>query len=382
MHDSVLAVSSAPNTLTHRLSQYRQEAYRIELSPRVQIQRKLRVSITDGCNFNCFFCHNEGQGRITSGTGRMSVSEITKIIEIAVRCGIQSVKLTGGEPLVYRYGDENIIHLVTKIVALKQSGLDFTLSMITNGYLLEKYASALKEAGLERVNVSVSTLNEDLFYSHIRQGKSGSPHRIIEGISAAAAVGLRPIKVNMPLFYSRSGGIGNVREIPDVIRVCKDLGVDELRLYTLLWHKDFPNFEEYYLYWDSEVLSRLNLVNCNWSEKVREQILDDLKLFALNWSTLVYPKARMVVNCDGLPVSFETMMRGRFGDVAPCDDCEHPQLCQEGPYGLRASADGDVKGCLLSKRSVDLLQAIRAGATDTDLTNAFQSSFALLPRES
>jgi molybdenum cofactor biosynthesis enzyme MoaA len=375
-----LLTDEVENDLVDNEGHISSDAYSIEYSLKSQISQKLRLSVTDGCNFNCFFCHNEGQGHVTTNTGHMSVAEITKIIHIALHCGVRSIKLTGGEPLIYRHGGANIVDLVASITDLKKLGFDFSLSLITNGYLLSRYATDLKNAGLDYINISLSTLNQSTFHKFIRQANKGDIGKVVEGIRAAVAAGISPVKVNMVLFYSVNNDVGNIREVPQIIDVCKNLGVDELRLYTLLWHARFSEFEEYYHYWDSEILPIIDLLGIDVPNELKQQVLADLRAFAKNWSQLVYPKARMVIKCDGLPVAFETMMLGRFGEDAPCDDCEHPQLCQEGPYALRVSAQGEVRGCLLSKTAINLIDGIRTGLPDDELVSQFKSGLSLLPR--
>jgi len=354
--------------------------YKLEYSTKSEIQQKLRISVTDGCNFNCFFCHNEGQGAVSTSTGKMSVKEITKIVEIAVRSGIKFVKLTGGEPLIYKFGNSNIIDLVTAISSLRSNyKLDFTISLITNGYLLNKYAKKLKDAGLDSINISLPTLAQKSFQKIIQKGKTVSVERVIEGINEAVSASIKQVKVNMVLFQSTRNGEGNIYEISNMIKTCKQLKIDELRMYTLLWHEKFTDFIEYYQYWDSEVFSELDIINPDLSSNVKAQLLSDLRSFGNGWSSFVYPKVRMIVSCDGFPVAFETMMYGRFLKKVYCNNCEYYSSCQEGPYALRISADGMIRGCLLNKMSINLLQGIKRGKSTDKLIEVFKSSFTLLP---
>lgn len=354
--------------------------YGVELSSETQIKQKLRISVTDACNFNCFFCHNEGQGALTKDTAYMSVPEIVKLVEVATACGIRSVKLTGGEPLIYRYQNADIVELVGAINELrKDTGRNFSLSMVTNGYLLDQYASRLREAGLDRVTVSLTTLSDTTFHKYIRAA-SGSVSRVLSGIGTAVQTGLSPVKVNTVIFSSRTHGVNNIVEIPRIIQACRQLKVAELRLYTLLWHAGFPTFDEYYQYWDSQVLSADSFLDANLPDDLRDRLLSSLRNFASVWSPSVYPKARMVIDCDGLPVAFETMMAGRYGVGGACVSCEHPDKCQEGPYALRVSARGDVRGCLLGSHSINLLTAMRSAASDAALASTFSAAFSLLPK--
>ena len=354
----------------------------IERSSRQEIARRLRISITDSCNFRCFFCHNEGQGPLSVRNDKMSVAEIVKIIDIAYVAGVRAVKLTGGEPLIYRYNAEGIVDLVSAITAqMTQKQRRLNLSLITNGYLLPKFALPLRAAGLERITVSLSTLNPGTFTTFIgRPGSGDSSTRVVEGIRAAIQAGFHPIKVNTVLFCSKDAG-GNVSEIPAIIRLCRNLGIQELRLYTLLWHPEFTDFEEFSAYWDTQLLR-----DSLWSELIEEDpswrsCVMELNRISATESKYAYPKPRVVVNYDGLDISFETMMPGRFRDNPLCDDCEFPELCQEGAYAIRLSANGELRGCLLSNGKIDLLSAMRNGGDDDTLFRLFEKSGFLLPKE-
>ena len=112
----------------------------------------LRISITNRCNVNCFYCHHDG---IVPENYEMTSNEMQRIVKVAKEIGIEKIRLSGGEPLIR----EDIIDIVTKI-----SSVGFRdISLTTNGVLLGKYAKALYDAGLTRVNVSFDTLNPDTY---------------------------------------------------------------------------------------------------------------------------------------------------------------------------------------------------------------------------
>lgn len=149
----------------------------------------LRISITDRCNFNCLYCHNEGQGPVKTISTRpdeLSVEEILQTVRVAREFGITQVKLSGGEPLI-RKDCEDIIKGIAPIVKV---------SMVTNGSLLAQRAASLKEAGLSRINVSLDSMNPAIFTS-VRQGQI---RPVLEGIHKALEVGIRPVKLNMVVF--------------------------------------------------------------------------------------------------------------------------------------------------------------------------------------
>jgi cyclic pyranopterin phosphate synthase len=152
--------------------------------------RDLRISVTDRCNFRCVYCMpKEVFGKDYAFLERkalLSFEEITRLARIFRGLGVEKIRLTGGEPLVRR----NLEQLVGML-----SGLGLDLTLTTNGSLLAKKARALKNAGLKRVTVSLDALDNETF---MRMNDVDFPvERVIEGIDAAAAAGLAPIKVNM-----------------------------------------------------------------------------------------------------------------------------------------------------------------------------------------
>src|SRR5919106_1334477 len=153
--------------------------------------RDLRISVTDRCNFRCIYCMpKEVFGKDYAFLERkelLTFEEITRLARIFRRFGIEKIRLTGGEPLVRR----NLEHLIEMLSEVP--GLDLTLT--TNGSNLSKKAPALKAAGLQRVTVSLDALDDATF---MRMNDVDFPvAKVLEGIEAASAAGLSPIKVNM-----------------------------------------------------------------------------------------------------------------------------------------------------------------------------------------
>jgi cyclic pyranopterin phosphate synthase len=153
--------------------------------------RDLRISVTDRCNFRCVYCMpKEVFGKDYAFLERkelLTFEEIARLARVFRRLGIQKVRLTGGEPLVRR----NLEQLVAMLAAIP--GLDLTLT--TNGSGLAKKAPALRNAGLERVTVSLDALDDATFRA--MNDVDFPVARVLEGIDAAAAAGLSPVKVNM-----------------------------------------------------------------------------------------------------------------------------------------------------------------------------------------
>jgi GTP 3',8-cyclase len=152
----------------------------------------LRISVTDRCNLRCRYCMTEEGVKLFRHEDILSFEEIQQVVQVAVRLGIDKIRLTGGEPLVRK----GIVDLVSKIASVKEIK-DF--SMTTNGILLDEMAPALKVAGLQRVNISLDTL-DPAKYSHITRG--GSIERALKGIDAAIAARLDPVKINCVVFHS------------------------------------------------------------------------------------------------------------------------------------------------------------------------------------
>lgn len=146
----------------------------------------LRVSVTDRCNLRCRYCMPEEGVPLLGHEDILTFEEITDIIRIAVSHGISKVRITGGEPLVRR----GIVALVEQIAIIP--GIK-DLSMTTNGIFLEEFATPLAKAGMQRINVSLDTIDPDR-YREITRG--GDVSKVFRGIEAARKAGLNPIKIN------------------------------------------------------------------------------------------------------------------------------------------------------------------------------------------
>ncbi|MCX6226885.1 MAG: radical SAM protein [Bacteroidia bacterium] len=146
----------------------------------------LRISVTDRCNLRCTYCMPAEGVRLIRHEDILRYDEIVEVVKIAVDFGIAKVRITGGEPLV-RKGVVSLIEMIAAIPEIRD------LSMTTNGILLEKYAIELKSAGLQRVNISLDTMNP-LRYQEIT--RFGDINHVIRGIDAAIAAGLAPVKIN------------------------------------------------------------------------------------------------------------------------------------------------------------------------------------------
>lgn len=148
--------------------------------------RYLRISVTDRCNLRCRYCMPEGGVSLLPHEALLSYEEIAEVARVAVELGFDKLRITGGEPLVRR----DVVSLVLMLSELPGVA---DLSMTTNGTLLAKYADQLRRAGLQRVNISLDTLDEER-YRYLTRG--GELRRVLEGVEAALSAGFEQVKLN------------------------------------------------------------------------------------------------------------------------------------------------------------------------------------------
>jgi GTP 3',8-cyclase len=281
----------------------------------------LRISITNRCNVKCFYCHHDG---IVPQNYEMTSNEMQRIVKVAKEIGIEKIRLSGGEPLIR----DDIVDIVTKI-----SSVGFRdISLTTNGVLLGKYAEALYNAGLTRVNVSFDTLNPKT-YKLITKRDYMELAKI--GIERAVKAGLNPVKVNMVVMK----GI-NDNEIWDMFQFCKDNGAI-LQLIELLKTENCQEtefFNEYH-YDMGELEEELSKI----SNRVKtRKFMQDRKKYFVNG--------------------------GEIEIVRPMDNTEFCKNCTR----LRITPDGKIKPCLLRNDNlVDLIEPMRNGFSDEELKKVF-----------
>lgn len=281
----------------------------------------LRISITNRCNVNCFYCHHDG---IIPEEYEMSPEEIFRIAKVARGIGIQKIRLSGGEPLIR----EDIVEIVTKI-----SSLGFKdVSITTNGTFLDIYADNLVEAGLNRVNVSFDTLNPET-YRFIT--KRNCIEQAKNGIKSAIESGMYPVKVNMVVMKGL-----NHHEIWDMFKFCQENGAI-LQLIELLKTENCPDnsFIDDYHYEMDELENELNRI----SDKVKtRRFMQDRKKYYI----------------DG----------GEIEVVKPMDNTQFCKNCTR----IRITPDGKLKPCLLRNDNlVDLIKPMRDGKSDEELKKLF-----------
>ena len=297
--------------------------------------RDLRVSVTDRCNFRCLYCMpKESFGADHAFLARPEIlrfDEMERIVRSAVALGVRKVRLTGGEPLVRR----SLEDLVRALAAI--DGIE-DLSLTTNGSLLAAKAQALADAGLHRVTVSLDALDDPTF---MRMNDVGFPvQRVLDGIAAAEAAGIGPVKVNSVIRrdvneHAIIDLAGHFRGTGASIRFIEYMDVGT----TNGWRLD-------------DVVPAAEIVatiNARWP----------LEPLTSDYRGEVARRYRYV---DGA---------GEIGVISSvsepfCGDCTRARL----------SADGQLFTCLFAASGHDLRGLLRAGATDADLTDALRAIWA------
>jgi cyclic pyranopterin phosphate synthase len=290
--------------------------------------RDLRVSVTDRCNFRCVYCMpKEVFGKDFQFLPRseiLSFEEIERLVRVFVGLGVQKVRLTGGEPLVRR-NIETLVGMLAKV-----SDLDLTLT--TNGSLLAGKAKALRDAGLKRVTVSLDSLDDDVFK---RMNDVDFPvAKVLEGMDAAEAAGLAPIKVNMVV----KRGLNEDSILP-MARHFRGTG----RILRFIEYMDVGSSNGWRL---DDVVSAREIV----ATIDREMPLEPI---GKNYPGEVAERWRYR---DG---------SGEIGVIASvtqafCADCTRARL----------SADGSLYTCLFATQGHDLRGLVRSEATDAEIADA------------
>jgi hypothetical protein len=305
--------------------------FREEIQTAEAMSRRLRISLTSSCNFACFFCHNEGQGALTpQQSSTLGISEYLDIASAALDRGVTQIKLTGGEPLLYRDGTRSIVDLVASIASLR-SRHDFELSMKTNGVSLPKYAAELRIAGLDRVTISIHALgvgNHAAFIAKVPSSKFFSPALALD---AARTNNLGPVKVNTVLFGDSIAG--SVSELDGINRLALEYGVSEVRLYTIIDADRIGVPAQWLRRWSDGLAEEVGSTLFDapqagaFARRVRAFVAADSPLL----------QRRSVRISGAIDYVIDAMEPERFGAIG---------LTDEGPYAIRLAADGTLRAYL------------------------------------
>ncbi|HEX6447124.1 MAG TPA: GTP 3',8-cyclase MoaA [Streptosporangiales bacterium] len=295
-----------------------------------RVARDLRVSLTDRCNLRCTYCMPaEGLDWLPKPE-LLTDDEIVRLVDIAVRqLGVTEVRFTGGEPLLRR----GLVDIVARTVALQPRP---EVSITTNGIGLRRVAGPLRDAGLDRVNVSLDTLSDETFKQLARRNRLPD---VLDGLAAAHEAGLRPVKVNAVLMR----GV-NDHEACDLLAFCLEHG------YELRFIEQMPLDAQHG--WQRDTMITADEIHARLAERytLTPDPYDDRGSA---------PAERFLV--DGGPA--------RVGVIASvtrpfCGACDR----------VRLTADGQVRNCLFAREESDLRTALRTGATDELLASRWRAA--------
>ena len=309
---------------------------RLDVSPRLRDSygraiTDLRVSVTDRCNYRCVYCRTGNEGALFS---ELPIADYLRMIRLFVSLGVDKVRLTGGEPLL-RAG---LLDLVSELAEMRtMDGGLLDIALTTNGHLLAGLAQPLKDAGLSRITVSMDAVDAETFSAITRVPRSFA--RVLDGIRAATAAGLGPVKVNCVLLrgfndsqieafaeFSRREGV--------IVRFIEWMPLEEVSTApgARSWNPGSVVTLE-------EITGRLHA----WKPLVA---------LPANASS---ETARRYTFEDGL---------GEIGIIAPVSKpfCGH---CSR----IRLTSDGKIRTCLFSQTDHDLAGRLLRGASDAELAS-------------
>lgn len=281
----------------------------------------LRISLTDHCNLRCVYCMPE-QMTFRPGKDLMQDEELLTLVRLFASLGFDKLRLTGGEPTV-RAGVVDLVREIAATPGIRQ------LTMTTNGVLLSKLARPLKEAGLQRVNISLDTLDPDQFHRLTRWGTFA---QVWEGIQAAEEAGLLPIKINAVVVRGY-----NDHSVADLARLTQHHPW-QVRFIEMMPFGGVTDLQQSQVVRTAEIITRI------------EQALGPLELLdhgVLDGEARLYR----------LPGALGTLGFISSVSLPFCATCTRARL----------TADGKLRLCLLREKEVDLLTPLRAGATPADL---------------
>ncbi|MEU7803095.1 GTP 3',8-cyclase MoaA [Micromonospora arborensis] len=294
-----------------------------------RVARDLRVSLTDKCNLRCTYCMPAEGLPWLAGPELLTDEEVVRLVRVAVeRLGVTEVRFTGGEPLI-RPG---LLGIVTAVAALEPRP---RISLTTNGIGLDRLAPALREAGLDRVNVSLDTLDPARFTTLTRRPRLDA---VLAGLAGAAAAGLSPVKINSVLMR----GV-NEDEAPALLRFAVDHD------YQLRIIEQMPLDAQHG--WDRHTMV------------TAEEILTSLRtVFDLSPD----PAERGAAPAETWLVDGGPARVGVIASVTRpfCGDCDRTRL----------TADGQVRACLFATEESDLRAALRAGTDDDELARRWRTA--------
>ena len=297
-----------------------------------RVATDLRVSLTDRCNLRCSYCMPpEGLDWLPKPEV-LTDDEVVRLVRIGVeRLGITEVRFTGGEPLLRR----GLPDLVARTAELRPRP---EISLTTNGIGLARLAVPLREAGLDRINVSLDTLRPDVFAELAKRDRLAD---VLAGLAAAAAAGLTPVKVNAVLMR----GLNEDEAVP-LLAFCLEHG------YQLRFIEQMPLDAQH-----------------GWRRS--DMVTADEILAALSAAVTLAPEgeqARGSAPAETFLVNGGPAKVGVIGSVTRpfCGSCDR----------VRLTADGQVRNCLFARTESNLRDPMRAGASDGELADRWRAAVA------
>ncbi len=290
-----------------------------------RVIRDLRISLTDRCNFRCFYCLPNGEPPLARKETILTFEEIARLSEIFVSLGIEKIRLTGGEPLIRK----DVPRLVAELVKLKPGLLD--LALTTNGFDLPRHAAALKDAGLDRVTISLDSLDRDNF---IDITGVDALEKVYAAIETSKSFGFEPVKINAVLVRGR-----NDNEIVDFARFAREYDLS-------------MRFIEFMPLDSGHEWSREMVVP---GKEIRDTI-NAVYPLRLKQTSRGSETAWKYEFADGSP--------GEIGIIAPvtemfCGACSR----------IRLTADGQIRTCLFSTTEHNLRDVLRSGASRDEIVS-------------
>ncbi len=291
-----------------------------------RIIRDLRVSLTDRCNFRCFYCLPNGEPPLARKDTILTFEEIEKICEIFVSLGIEKIRLTGGEPMLRK----GIEILIEKLARLKggDTGLK-DLALTTNGFSIPEKARNLKKLGLDRLTISLDSLDRENFTNITGKDELDN---VIKSIEIAKSVGLNPVKINVVLVRGR-----NEHEIVEFARFARKMDVS-MRFIEFM---PLDSGHE----WNREMVVSGREIR----DKIESSFPIELKQQSRGSET-------------SLNYKFTDTEKGEIGIIAPvtemfCGACSR----------IRLTADGQIRTCLFSTIEHNLRDFVRNGASREEI---------------
>jgi cyclic pyranopterin phosphate synthase len=292
--------------------------------------RDLRVSLTDRCNFRCFYCLPHGEPPLARKETILTYEEIARLCEVFVSLGIEKVRLTGGEPLIRKDVDK----LVALLAQLKPTLKDLTLT--TNGFDLPRHTENLRNAGLDRVTISLDSLHADNFREITGVD---ALEKVLAAIDSAKQAGFDPVKINAVIIRDV-----NDHEVVDLARFAREQKLT-MRFIEFMPLDSGHEWRREMVVPGKEIYQKIN-------EVFPLELKETSRGSETSWK---------YVFADGAP--------GEIGIIAPVTEIFCGQCSR-----IRLTADGQIRTCLFSTTEYNLRDVLRGGASNEDIAEFIRST--------